>query len=352
MSISKFWMFTINNYTDDDKPLEWPCSYVIYQKEKGASGTPHLQGYVEFLTNKRLSAVRKICSTAHWETRKGTQQQAIDYCTKKDDTYVDGPWDEGDRKENKQGQRTDLELACAAAAQGGVQAVMNQHPTAYVKYHAGLEKVASAAHLERVKQARKEQFTGMELRPWQASLNQKLLGPPDDRTVHWYWEDTGNVGKTWMAKYLKATQGATVLDCSKKADLAYLLRGHQGKIVVFNIVRSMDEQYMGHVYGTIESIKDDMVVSTKYEPVEVPLGPQHVVVFANVEPDYTKWSEDRYSVKKIPGEHKGIGGVSFKGGKMGVSNPFAIRNADEGGLSPKSKIRRVECNGHTDGMFW
>ena len=297
MSIGKYWVFTLNNYTDDDKPLDWPCEYVIYQKEKGASGTPHLQGYVEFKTNKRLSAVRKICSTAHWETRKGTQQQAIDYCTKKDVTYVDGPWDAGDRKEDKQGKRTDLELACATAAQSGLASVIDQHPTAYAKYHAGLEKVAHAAHLKRVKESQHDIYRQKELRPWQAALLQKLLGPADDRTVHWYWEADGNVGKTFMAKYLKFVHGATLLQPAKKADMAYALRGHHGKIICFNLVRSCDN--MEHMYGFIESIKDDIVLSTKYEPVDVPLGVQHVVVFANQEPDDTKWSADRYHVKRI-----------------------------------------------------
>lgn len=298
MSIGKYWVFTLNNYTDDDKPLEWPCEYVIYQKEKGASGTPHLQGYVEFKTNKRLSAVRKICSTAHWETRKGTQEQAIDYCTKKDDTYVDGPWDAGDRKENKQGKRTDLELACATAAQSGLASLIDQHPTAYAKYHAGLEKVAHAAHLKRVKESQYENYRHKELRPWQSALLQKLLGPSDDRTVYWYWEADGNVGKTFMAKYLKFVHGATLLEPAKKADMAYALRGHHGKIICFNLVRSSMD-HMEHMYGFIESIKDDVVLSTKYEPVDVPLGVQHVVVFANQEPDPTKWSEDRYHVRQI-----------------------------------------------------
>ena len=31
----------------------------------------------------------------------------------------------------------------------------------------------------------------------------------------------------------------------------------------------------------------------------VELSPQHVVVFANHEPDYTLWSEDRYDVREI-----------------------------------------------------
>lgn len=298
MANSKYWCFTINNPTEEDKPLEWDVEYVLYQLEKGEQGTPHYQGYVELAKRVRLSAMKKINGRAAWYARKGTQDQAVAYC-KKQDTRVDGPWEKGSLFQGNQGSRTDLDRACEAAAEGGISAVIAEHATAYAKYHAGLEKIAMAAQTERVMQQRKRQFSEAELRPWQEQLKNKLEEDPDDRKIMWYWENNGNVGKTWMAKYLQAQYGATVLDCSKKADLAYMLRGHAGNCVVFNVVRSMDEQFMGHVYGLAEAIKDDLVMSTKYECTAVPLGKQHVVVFANQEPDYQKWSEDRYCVTEI-----------------------------------------------------
>lgn len=343
------WVFTINNPEEVDDPKGWDVQYVVWQLEEGAEGTRHFQGYVELAKTTRLAAMKKLNSKAHWEPRQGTQEQAIAYC-KKDDTRVAGPWEKGGKKE--QGKRSDLDMACQTAAEQGIGAVRTEHPTEYAKYHKGLSLIAKAAKHERVMAKEKEEMATVTLRPWQQQLMEKLNQPADDRTIHWYWEDDGNVGKTFMAKYLMATKDALVLDCSKKADLTYMCREHEGNVVIFNIVRSMEADYMQHVYGLAEAIKDDMVISTKYETQRVPMGKQHVVVFANVEPDYTKWSEDRYYVKKIKGEHKGIGGVSFKGGKMGVANPFAKRKSDEGGLSPNSKKRRAECNGHTDGMFW
>lgn len=292
-------MFTINNYTDADKPLEWNVDYVIYQKEKGKEGTPHLQGYVELARISRISALKKIHPTAHWDRRKGTQDQAIAYCTKQDETYVEGPWSKGERCETNQGRRTDLDLACEVAKTDGIAAVAEEYPTAYAKYTKGLKEIANYHRDQRRAVERKRKYEDVSLRPWQQVLEKKLEKEADDRKIYWYWDPTGNTGKTFMAKYLEATKGATVLDCSKKVDLAYLLRGHEGAVVLFNIVRSMDEAYMGHVYGLAEAIKDDMVTSMKYEPVRVHLGPQHVVVFSNVEPDYTKWSEDRYQVTQI-----------------------------------------------------
>lgn len=334
---SKNWTFTLNNPEDAQAPAGWPVKYVAWQLEKGEEGTPHLQGYVELHKTARITGLKKINGQAHWEIRMGTQEQAIAY-VEKEDTRVEGPWSNGEKAPGR-GTRTDLAVACDVAMNEGIEALKAQHPTEYVKYHKGIEKLAEGERIKRIKVMQKEKFSGKALRPWQASLHNKLQVPAGDRKIHWYYENGGNVGKTWFSKYLKATEGATVLDCSKKADLAYMLRGHTGKVIIFNIVRSMDEAYMGHVYGLCEAIKDDCVVSTKYEPCDVPLGDQHVLVFANIKPDMTKWSEDRYDVVEIePDQHNGIGGVSFKGGQMGPVNPFALQSKD----GPSKKRKREE----------
>lgn len=105
---SKNWVYTLNN---PEVPTDWTevpdVKYAIYQLEKGEQGTPHYQGYVEFTKNKRLSAVRKILPKAHWDIRRGTQQQAYDYVTKSL-TKVEGPWEYGEYKPNQPGKRNDL----------------------------------------------------------------------------------------------------------------------------------------------------------------------------------------------------------------------------------------------------
>jgi len=99
--------FTINNPIENELEmfLLWDAlKYCIIGQEQGESGTPHLQCYAELANSKSLSSLKKQLPRAHIEARKGTSQQAADYCKK-----------EGDFKElgtlSKQGQRTDLETA-------------------------------------------------------------------------------------------------------------------------------------------------------------------------------------------------------------------------------------------------
>lgn len=84
MSSYKNWCFTLNNYTSDDvdtfKCMEY--TYLVFGYEVGDSGTPHLQGFIVFPTNKRLSAMKKLHATAHWEKANGSAEQNFKYCTK------------------------------------------------------------------------------------------------------------------------------------------------------------------------------------------------------------------------------------------------------------------------------
>jgi hypothetical protein len=80
----------LNNYTqsDYDLLLGLQCKYVIIGKEVGESGTPHLQGYIVFLTNKRLSALKREHRSCHWEQARGDTASNVVYCSK------EGAWEE------------------------------------------------------------------------------------------------------------------------------------------------------------------------------------------------------------------------------------------------------------------
>ena len=98
----RFWVFTINNYkTENGFPLffekvseafaKGECNYVVVQPEVAPStGTPHLQGYVEFPVNRRGRAVlswEPFLDDSHpWiAIAGGNAEECRAYCTKVDD---------------------------------------------------------------------------------------------------------------------------------------------------------------------------------------------------------------------------------------------------------------------------
>jgi len=99
---SQYWCFTLNNYTDDDEEIiqafaadESKCQYLVYGREVGDLGTPHLQGYLELKgRGTRMGTVKGYLHDAgsrmHLEPRKGKGWQAADYCKKDGDVYEAG----------------------------------------------------------------------------------------------------------------------------------------------------------------------------------------------------------------------------------------------------------------------
>jgi len=126
----------------------------------------------------------------------------------------------------------------------------------------------------------------------------------DFRVINWYWEPTGNVGKSFLAGYLCITEDAIICQ-GKSADVLHQIVKYREdekknpKILIYDIPRTA-EQYVA--YGLMERIKNGIVYSGKYEGARLILPAMHVCVFANFEPDYEKMSKDRWNVVFIGDE--------------------------------------------------
>lgn len=121
------------------KPNTWPdMKYVIWQVEKGENGTPHWQGYITFNNAKKLTFLKNRCSrTAHWEPRKGTHKQAVEYCSK-EDTRLSGPFIFGEAPQ--QGKRTDLADLKQDLDEGfNLRQIATTHFAPYIKYARGIQ---------------------------------------------------------------------------------------------------------------------------------------------------------------------------------------------------------------------
>lgn len=129
------WMLTINNPTqeDVDKLVADTYEYLVFQFERGESGTLHVQAFI-YYKNPRVWPKRKY-PNAHIEIAKSIQA-SIKYC-KKEDTRVDGPWEYGTMPE--QGRRTDLEEVAMKIVGGAtIKKIADEHPEMIVRYSKGL----------------------------------------------------------------------------------------------------------------------------------------------------------------------------------------------------------------------
>ncbi len=133
--VSKSWCFTLNNYVPEDMHLfeDLEKSYLIYGKEVGEEGTPHLQGFITFRKARRLSALKVIHPRVHWEIAKD-REAAINYCMKDKDYLI--------QDNRTQGYRTDLQTVVHKIHQTGKLCLDGlEDMTTYVKFHQGLEKL-------------------------------------------------------------------------------------------------------------------------------------------------------------------------------------------------------------------
>lgn len=234
------WCFTLNNYTDKEydylkTELETLETKYIIGKEVGENGTPHLQGYVNFI--KKVRPLEKIKNKRiHWEKCKGSEEANIKYCSK-DGNYI-----------------TNLKI---------------KKPLKILKEE--------------------------QLFEWQKEIINIIKEEPDDRLIYWFWEEIGCAGKTTFAKYLAHKYGAVPVE-GKKNDILYCAAEFESDIYVFDFERTMEE-YIS--YGAMEKIKNGFYMCSKYESKPIIRNPPHIICFANFEPNIDALSFDRWKIIKI-----------------------------------------------------
>lgn len=238
----RYWCFTWNNYPETGvEQLEqlfkkYEIDYVI-GKEIGESGTPHLQGFIK--AKRVIRPIEKFgIKGIHWEKAKANEQANVSYCSK-----------DGDFTTN----------------------------------------------IRTIKDNVKE----FGAYPWQQEIIDICATTPDERTIHWYWEENGNVGKTALAKHLCLLHKDKVIYVNgKAADIKSAIATAKVKpeIVIFGIPRDKQE-YMS--YSALEEIKDGIFFSGKYESGMVMFPSPHIFVFCNFEPNYKNLSLDRWKVTHL-----------------------------------------------------
>mgnify|MGYP000532188901 CR=1 FL=1 len=122
-SLGRHFCFTLNNPLSTE--LNWnnleKVRYAIWQLEKGETRqTLHLQGYVELDSPARTTYFRNVLPNAHLEIRRGSRDQARDYC-RKEDSREQGPWEYGNWEVGGQGKRSDIDRFKDLLASGATE---------------------------------------------------------------------------------------------------------------------------------------------------------------------------------------------------------------------------------------
>lgn len=162
---------TINNYSNEEYLMvldhcKTKCKNYIIGKEVGTENkVNHLQIYFQYNNPVEFKSIKSLFPRAHIEPAKGKPSDNYKYCSK-DGDYVSnmGP---------KLSLREKLIKKCL------------------------------------------EKYEKVVWKPWQESLLKLLCEEPDDRVIHWVYERKGNVGKTFVMKYLAVKHKAIVANGTK-----------------------------------------------------------------------------------------------------------------------------------------
>lgn len=244
------WFFTLNNYTKEElegleKYFNEFCSKVIVGFEVGESGTPHLQGFFTVIKKCRFTEFKNMewLKRARIEKCKNDKASMI-YCQKDNNIF-------------------------------------------YKKGH-----------------IKKPLKVISELKPFQKDIEKMLMNEPNDRDVIWIYEETGNIGKSSLIKYMisKHDMVAGFCDGGKKTDVINM---------VFNLKDDPDiifidlpRENKGKIsYKAVESLKNGMIFNSKFEAGFKMFNPPHVIIFSNSYPqDKELLSNDRWKIYKIKNE--------------------------------------------------
>ena len=144
MDNSTNWCFTLNNYSEEEETQlrqAKEIKYLVYGKEKGELDTPHLQGYLILHKKSRLSGLKKLNARAHWETRKGTHEQARTYCIK-DGDFVEIGIPPVTKKQQGELEKERWKKIKDLAKQNKLEEIEEIEPKLYVMHLKNLEHVA------------------------------------------------------------------------------------------------------------------------------------------------------------------------------------------------------------------
>lgn len=283
----------INEYFHD------MIEYAVVGHEYHKDGSPHLHAYIKL--TKQFRSTTPQCMLQDISGQKGDVQGCkfeaswIKYIIKHNDyTASNINVEEYVKNVDKKASRSETKgvgnKVTTAIEEGKSIKELTKIFPGYML--ANMKKVQHFMALKRQWDNEPDPMPDGPLREWQEELAKELNGKPHDRKIIWYVDPKGNSGKSWMRMWLIDKMKAFLILGGRKADIcsAYDYQ----RLIVCDIAKSADD--FVH-YDLLEQLKDGCVFDSKYESKFKTTGRNHVVVFSNAEPDYTKLIEDRWDVR-------------------------------------------------------
>lgn len=290
------WVFTLNNYTDDDVnhlvcSLEPASEYLVFGREVGASGTPHLQGYFQLKNSTRFNAVKQLVGQRAWvAAARGTTAQAVNYCKKENDfeEFGDVPTDQGHRSDWDDYRDFVRELGRVPST----REIINHNISLWARYSSRCVEIAEAL-LDPVSLTTDNPRLG-----WQTTVCGRIAGAvqsgANPRTIDFVIDPDGRGGKSWICQWALSNYGdkVQILKIGRRDDLAHAI-DETKSIFLFDVPRN---QMIYLQYAVLEMLKDQLVFSPKYgSRMKILRVVPYVAVFSNEAPDFSALTNDRFN---------------------------------------------------------
>lgn len=294
--------FTLNNYTAEENTLlrehltlltnSKSIVYAIVGKEIGASGTPHLQGYISCPTSflkasagtvSKWKSLMPSLTRAHLESARGTDVDSKTYCSK------DGNFQEwGVASAETRSRWTQL------AEVTSMEEARELDPEVYVKNYFQVQAI-----VQRNLAVAVPPQPPTRLRRWQAEVYRKLR-TQNDRQILFVQDPKGNNGKSKLARYILDTHPDETFYCNsgKSKDVSHAIsKVPILKYAIFDYPRNTHPQFLP--WNILEGLKDGLISSPKYDSRTLKFhGSVKVLVLTNhdLSSERARLTDDRWSI--------------------------------------------------------
>ena len=227
----------------------------VFQCEKSDNGYLHYQGRMTLIKKKRQPELIKLMGEDAFTWVRPTvssEHQKVAFYQMKEDTRIDGPWDD----------TMDLE-----------------------------QKVVTRQLI---------MFKSLVMRPYQRDLFEKST-QFDMRAIDLIYDRIGNIGKSIFAEYMESEGLAEEIPPYRLMDdiFQWVCTRPVKKCYILDMPRGMKKDKLGDLYSGIEIIKNGTAYDKRNRAKKIRFDRPRIFVFTNTLPQFDLMSKDRWNVWTI-----------------------------------------------------